>query len=187
MSYFDDTVRPGTLLIAPPLSDDPNFKRAVVLVCEHNEQGSFGLVLNRGLTLRLADVLEEVDGYAAPLSLGGPVQQNTLHVLHRFGALIPDAMLIAGDVYWGGEFDAIKSLIGAGRYDATDIRFFLGYSGWSGGQLAQEVEHGGWILADADAASVFPDDQDKLWRTVLRKMGGDYAVLANFPDDPRLN
>lgn len=187
MSFSGDAVHAGTLLIAPPLSDDSNFRRAVVLVCEHNEEGSFGLILNRELTLRLGDVLEEMANYTEPLSLGGPVQQNTLHVLHRFGDGVPEAMHIVDGVYWGGDFEAIQEIVQAGQGNRRELRFFLGYSGWTAGQLAQEVELGGWILAEADCESVFPEDQEALWRAVLRRMGGEYAVLANFPDDPRLN
>lgn len=187
MFFSGDAVHAGTLLIAPPLSDDPNFRRAVVLICEHNEEGSFGLILNRELTLHLGDVLEEMASYTAPLSLGGPVQQNTLHVLHRFGDSVPEAIRIAEGVYWGGDFDAIQEIVQMGRGDVRELRFFLGYSGWTSGQLVQEVELGGWILTEADWESVFPADQEGLWRVVLRRMGGEYAVLANFPDDPRLN
>lgn len=181
------SVRAGTLLVAPPLSEDPNFQQAVVLVCEHGDEGTFGLILNRELTLRMEDVLEELASYPAPLSLGGPVQQNTLHYLHRLGDAVPESVAVADGVYWGGDFESIKSLVLAGRGKAEDLRFFLGYAGWGAGQLSEEIENGGWILADASVENIFPEDQGKLWRAVLRALGGPYAALANFPDDPRLN
>jgi putative transcriptional regulator len=181
------SVRAGTLLIAPPMSDDPNFQRTVVLVCEHSDSGSFGLILNRELTLHMDDVLEDLASYSAPLSLGGPVQQNTLHYLHRFGDIVPGSVMLVDGTFWGGDFDAVKSLVRIGQGAARDLRFFLGYSGWGAGQLEEEIEQGGWILAEGEESFIFPEDQSKLWRAVLRDMGGEYAALANYPDDPRLN
>ena len=159
----------------------------MVLLCEHGPEGSFGLILNRPLTLQLSEVMEEIHQYDAPLSLGGPVQPNTLHYLHRFGDRIPDALSLPEDIYWGGDFDVLKVLIEEEPTTAQDLRFFLGYAGWSPGQLESEIEQGGWILSDTLNAFVFPEEADNLWRTVLRHKGGEYAILANFPDDPRMN
>ncbi|QXD16620.1 YqgE/AlgH family protein [Rhodocaloribacter litoris] len=177
----------GTLLIAPPLMEDPNFRRTVVLLCEHGEEGSFGLILNRPLTLHLQDVLDDVLDYDTPLSLGGPVQPNTLHFLHRFGERIPGAVPVLEDVYWGGDFEALKHLLTGERVTGEALRFFLGYAGWSPGQLEEEIEQGGWFLSPASGDVVFAEVPERLWRAVLRRKGGEYAILANFPDDPRLN
>ena len=179
---------PGTLLVAPPLSDDANFRRTVVLLCEHSLEGSFGLILNRPLTLQLSEVLDGPFGYDATLSLGGPVEPNTLHFLHRFEeGRVPGAVPLPGGVCWGGDFEAVQALVRAGDASPAVLRFFLGYAGWAAGQLDAEIEHDGWILTRADVPAVFPDDQEKLWRDVLRRMGGEYALLANVPDDPRMN
>ncbi len=186
MSSSSDTLRPGVLLVAPPMLQDPNFKRSVVLLCEHSGEGSFGLMLNRPLDLQLKDVLEDIAPFEDHLSLGGPVEPNTLHFLHRFEE-VPQAIRVADDIYWGGEFEAIKDLARSGQAHGESLRFFLGYAGWTTGQLGQEVEAGGWILAEADSSRVFPEEPFRLWRLILRNMGGEYAVLANFPDDPRLN
>ncbi len=178
---------PGILLIAPPMLADPNFRRTVVLLCEHNDEGSFGLILNRPLSLRLGEVLDGIDAYTDPLFFGGPVQPNTLHFLHRYGELVPGASAVVDGVAWGGDFDVMKTLIEAESPTSRDLRFFLGYAGWSSGQLDEEIRQGGWILSDASAEDVFAEAPERLWRSVLRKKGGDYAILANFPDDPRLN
>ncbi len=179
------TLRPGILLIAPPMLEDPNFWRTVVLLCAHSDDGSFGLILNRPTTLTLREVLDVPVAY--PLSMGGPVQPETLHILHRLGNEIPEAQPVINGVYWGGEVDALLDRLRTDPPDPDDMRFFLGYSGWAPGQLEAEYEAGGWILAPADATNVFEDAPEQLWRTVLRRMGGEYALLANFPDDPRLN
>ncbi len=177
---------PGVLLIAPPMMLDPNFRRSVVLLCEHGPDGSFGLILNRPLALKLSDVLDDLGG-DDQVSLGGPVQQDTLHFLHRHGDLVTDSIAVFDGVHWGGDFEAVKTLVQT--HDATpqDLRFFLGYAGWSPGQLDEEIALGGWFLARADEVLIFADPPGALWRTVLRRMGGQYALLANFPDDPRLN
>lgn len=178
----------GALLVAPPMMLDPNFHRAVVLLCEHSDEGSFGLILNRPLTLSLGDVLQDLPDAQAPvLSTGGPVQPDTLHFIHRHGDVIPKSIEILDGIFWGGDFDLLKALVADGRTTARDIRFFLGYAGWSPGQLADEVEQGGWILTMADGDALFPEQPDQLWRAVLRRMGGEYALLSNFPADPRMN
>ena len=176
----------GTLLIAPPMMRDPNFWRAVVLLCEHSPEGSFGLILNRPLTLELSEVMKDLEGENM-ISLGGPVQQNTLHFLHRHGDLVDEAIPIIDGVHWGGDFEAIKTLVQAETATPQDLRFFLGYAGWSPGQLEEEIGAGGWFLAHAADVLVFPEDPQNLWRTVMRRMGGEYALLSNFPDDPRMN
>ena len=177
----------GTLLIAHPMLADSNFRRAVVLICEHGPDGSFGLILNKPLALELNEVIDDLNSDVA-VSLGGPVQPNTLHYLHRHGDILVDAIPVIEDIYWGGDFDITKALLTADEPSGEALRFFLGYSGWDAGQLEAEIEQGGWILHTADDPNlVFPADAEQLWRTILRRMGGDYALLANFPDDPRMN
>ncbi|RMH66165.1 MAG: YqgE/AlgH family protein [Bacteroidetes bacterium] len=187
MDHADITPAPGVLLVAPPLLADPNFRRSVVLLCEHGEDGSFGLILNRPMAIQPAEVLDDFYGYDEPLSLGGPVEPNTLHYLHRHGDVIPGAIRVFDGVYWGGDFEAVRTLTASGGASTGDLRFFLGYAGWSPGQLDAEIDAGGWFLARAREAAIFPRDPDRLWRDVLRSMGREYALLANFPDDPRMN
>lgn len=175
------------LLIAPPMIHDSNFRRSVVLLCEHSPEGSFGLTLNDPLSASLPDVLPEIGGFPAPLGRGGPVQTDTLHFIHRRGEEIPGTISVSTGIYWGGDFDILKLLIEANNIAIEDIRFFLGYAGWSPGQLQREIEQGGWILVPGSPDAVFSKNASDLWRRVLRDLGGEFAVLANFPEDPRLN
>jgi putative transcriptional regulator len=178
---------PGSILVAEPPMADPNFRRAVVLVCEHTTEGSFGLVLNRPSGLTLAEAAAETLPFDAELWLGGPVQTDTLHYLHPFGDSVESALPVLDGVFWGGAFDELRDAIEQGRVLSEEVRFFVGYSGWGPGQLDVEVDEGAWIVLDGDRDVVFAESDDALWRSLLRQMGGEYALLSTFPDDPSMN
>lgn len=175
------------MLVAAPMMRDPNFHRSVILLCEHGENGTFGLILNHPLDMQLGDVIEEFFAYDPPVHLGGPVQRNTLHYVHRRPEDVPEGVALADGVVWGGDFESLKSIVRTGDVDYGDVRFFLGYAGWSPGQLEEEVEEGAWIPTSIVPDLVFDSGVQELWREVLRRMGGEYALLSTFPDDPRLN
>jgi len=182
----------GSLLISQPFLGDPNFERSVVLLCRHDaEDGSFGLVLNRASNLRLGDVLELPGGEATPaahlpLMLGGPVEPDTLHYLHRRPG-VPEAIEIDEEVYWGGDFGVLLDLLVRGELGPDDVRFYAGYSGWTTGQLAAEVRENVWIVHPNAAGKVFTLNNDAFWQSILREKGGRYRALSNYPVDPRLN
>jgi putative transcriptional regulator len=178
----------GDLLISEPFLPDPNFERTVILVCEHNEEGTFGLVLNKATDITLNDVMEEDFAFLGKLNLGGPVEHNTLHFLHRTDNTIDGAVELSDKLNWGGEFESIKLLIETGRIEESDIKFFIGYSGWGAGQLREELDRQSWFLMpNASSRQVFDMDADDLWKSVLNEMGGKYKVFSNYPSDPRLN
>ena len=185
-------MKPGTLLISPPLLGDPHFDRSVVLLCRHSPaEGAFGLVLTRPGSQHLADALALTGGKqhrAAGLVLGegGPVQLNTLHFVHRRASL-PGAVPLGQDVYWGGDFDLLLELVHSGDVPLADVRCFVGYSGWSPGQLEGEIERGSWIRQPASAGKVFTLRPEAFWQSILREKGGRFRALSNYPADPRLN
>ncbi|WP_317164472.1 YqgE/AlgH family protein [Pontibacter fetidus] len=178
----------GSILISEPYLGDPNFDRSVVLLCNHNEaEGTFGLVLNRLSNLKLSDVVDIYnDTFDVTLGIGGPVQYNTLHYIHRLSNL-PQAVKLGEDLYWGGDFEMLRTMIGSGIVTSADIRFFLGYSGWTPGQLQEEIDKNVWIVNNNAVNKLFNLEADTLWRSILRQMGGKYKVLSNYPADPRLN
>ncbi|MFN3596935.1 MAG: YqgE/AlgH family protein [Rubricoccaceae bacterium] len=178
---------PGTLLVAEPPMSDPNFRRTVVLLCDHTVEGSFGLVLNRPAGVRLAQAATLTLPFDADLWIGGPVQPETLHYLHPYGHDLDGALPVLDDVFWGGDFEQVRAGIEQGYFDAARFRFFVGYSGWGAGQLDAEVDEGSWIVLHATAEMAFTEQSDALWRQILRELGGEYALLSTFPDDPRLN
>ena len=184
-------MKPGTLLISQPFLGDPNFERSVVLLCRDEPSGTFGLVLSRPTELTLNDVLELTLGShspaaALPLYLGGPVEPDTLHCLHRRSD-VPDAAPLGDGVYWGGDFDVLLGLLTSGAAGAADVRLFIGYSGWSQGQLVAELQAHSWVTHPASAGKVFTLEPDAFWRAILREKGGRFKAWSNYPVDPRLN
>ncbi|RXK58458.1 YqgE/AlgH family protein [Lacibacter luteus] len=178
----------GILLISDPFLRDPNFMRTVVLLCEHNDAtGTFGLVINRTFEQTLDQLITDIDGFEVPVYYGGPVQMDTLHFLHQLPGEIPGGQEIARDIFWGGDFDIVLTLLRQGLLDLDKIRFYLGYSGWSNGQLDSELKEKSWLTVKASNQLVFEKETDLIWKNSLQAMGGKYAQLVNYPIDPQLN
>ncbi|NJN27630.1 MAG: YqgE/AlgH family protein [Cyclobacteriaceae bacterium] len=189
-NYSFDKIEPqrGDLLISEPFLADPNFVRTVILLCEHNEDGSFGFVLNKPAIVTLGHLLDKVPNRTDTVFVGGPVQQNTLQFVHRKPDIIDGGTEIIKDLYWGGNFDQIITMLDNNLIAESDIKFFVGYSGWSAGQLNNEIELNSWIISrNVNAEQIFDADVESLWKEVLKKMGGKYKIVSNFPVDPRLN
>lgn len=178
---------PGRLLVSEPFMGDTNFTRSVVLLVEHNEDGSLGFVLNRKIESTLNELLDELPYCHNEVHLGGPVAHNTLHYIHRLGARISGSNHIVDDIFWGGKFEELEILLKSGAVPEDEIAFFVGYSGWAPGQLDRELEQGSWIVSPAEATDLLPPNPDLLWQKVLRNLGRRYKVAANYPVDPRLN
>jgi len=176
----------GHLLVAGPGLDDPNFRRTVVLIGEHNEEGAMGIVLNRASTVTVEDAVPPMAPLTAPDALvyiGGPVQPQAVVVLADFvDPERAEALLVDTIGFVPGEVDD-PSDVG----DLRAIRVFAGYAGWAPGQLEGELEEGSWLVLPSRASDVFTSDPDGLWSEVLRREGGGLGVLAMLPDDPRVN
>ncbi len=178
---------PGILLIADPFLKDPNFLRTVVFLCEHREEGSFGFVLNRQFENTLDELIPELEGHKIPVFYGGPVQVDTLHFLHQLPEEIPGGQEVIKGVYWGGDFEAVVTLLKKKELDAARIRFYIGYSGWGEGQLKDEMNEKTWLTVKATRKLVFHKDYSEIWKESLKHLGGDYEMMVNFPIDPQLN
>lgn len=178
---------PGILLIADPFLKDPNFMRTVVFLTEHREDGTIGFVVNRQYENTLDELLPEVEGYKLPVYYGGPVQMNTIHFLHRYPQEIPGGIEVMKGVFWGGDFDRVIDMINSGSMDPEKIRFYIGYSGWSTGQLDMEMKEKTWLTVEATRRLLFHQKAEDIWKDALKHMGGDYEMMSNFPIDPQLN
>jgi putative transcriptional regulator len=178
----------GRLLISEPFLPDPNFERTVVLLCEHNEEGSFGFVLNKPAMVKVSEVMDELRNFDHKIFIGGPVQQDTLHFIHRNNGEIEGGAEVREGIYWGGNFENVLFLTDTQQLMPTHIKFFLGYSGWSPGQLEQELEEDSWIVCDFVTEDImFETEPEAMWRKALGNMGGRFSVYANYPVDPTLN
>ena len=179
----------GILLVADPFLKDPNFMRSVVLLCRHNiNEGSFGFSLNRELDQTLDEFLPGFENFPYKVFLGGPVQVDTIHYLHKYPDLIAGSREVIDGIYWGGDFDAVKDLINNYQLSSNEIKFFTGYSGWTSGQLDAELQEDTWIVADKfNTDMIFADAEHNLWKEVVISLGQRYAHIANFPENPTLN
>ena len=175
-------VRGGNVLLAEPFMIEPYFKRSVVLLCEHGEEGSVGFILNKPLNMRVDELLADFPEFEAEVYYGGPVQNDTIHYIHNVGELLEDSLKISNGIYWGGDYNKLKFLISSHLLQPHNIRFFVGYSGWSEGQLKEEMEVGSWVKTDMDANYLFKSSADHLWQQIMNNIGDAYSVIAQMPD-----
>ncbi len=177
----------GRVLVSDPYLPDPSFRRSVVLLCEHNDNGTFGLILNKPLGISVNDTLIDFPPFQSEVFMGGPVNPDKLFFIHTAGNILPDSVQITDNIYWSGDFEKLKELIKNNSICTNDIRFFIGYAGWDEGQLEEELKCDSWIVTDVDFSAIMRNNSSNLWRDVLKNMGEQYAVLANFPENPDLN
>ena len=177
----------GSILVSEPHLPDSNFDRTVILLCKHDDEGSFGFVLNKKSNTTLGELLEEGKGIDSSVFIGGPVEQNTLHFLHRDDTL-ENSEPVANKLFWGGNFEMILNWLKDKVVDTNEVRFFLGYSGWSSGQLLEEIKQNSWmVFKPKNYDFVFDASSEDLWKSVLEEMGGRYSMYSKYPIDPRLN
>jgi putative transcriptional regulator len=177
----------GKILVSEPFLLDSYFKRSVILLGEHSSEGSVGFILNKPTDLVLNDALDDFPHFDVPLYFGGPVQTDTIHFLHTLGTRLEGSKKILPGIYWGGNLEMLKLLIETNQVNKQDIRFFAGYSGWEPKQLEDELKGKTWLVSSCKKEFAFSSNPDELWGQVLRTMGSQYAILANFPEDPSLN
>mgnify|MGYP003668510120 CR=1 FL=1 len=177
----------GKLLIAEPsiLTDD-SFNRSIILLTEHNESSSVGFILNKPLKYSIKDLIPEID-CSFTIYQGGPVEQDNLYFIHKIPELIPDSIQVSKDIYWGGNFESLKTLLQENQIKNTEIRFFLGYSGWEKIQLEEEVFNNSWFVSENDFENILSADNKTLWKNKLMQKGGEYKIWANAPSDINLN
>jgi len=174
----------GKLLVSSPALHDPNFRKTVVLVAHHDEEGAMGLVLSRPSEVAAADAvpaLEGLPGATGPVFVGGPVQPEAFMVLAEFDDVAQAAAPIMDDLGF------MPAEVEPEDLSIRRMRLFAGYSGWGIGQLEAELEEASWIVVDALTDDAFADDPDELWRTVLHRKGGPFELMVDMPFDPGLN
>jgi len=175
----------GKLLVSSPALLDPNFRRTVVLIAHHDDDGAMGLVLSRPSDLpatHAVPTLEGLPGADDPVFVGGPVQPEAFMVLAEFDDVREAAApIMAGLGFMPADSEPEDLSI-------RRLRLFAGYSGWGAGQLEAELDEDSWIVVDARPDDAFAPDPDELWRSVLRRKGGPFAgLMTTMPIDPELN
>ena len=178
----------GTVLLAEPFMADPNFKRSVVLLCEHDdEEGTVGFVLNKPLDIKVNDLITDFPKIEANVYYGGPVATDTIHYIHNVGELLEDSVKVARGVYWGGDFTKLKFLIDSKLILPHNIRFYVGYSGWSKDQLKEELLYKSWVTAQMHANYLFKAKPNHLWQQIMYNLGDTFSVIAQIPETHSLN
>jgi putative transcriptional regulator len=178
----------GRMLIAEPFLPGSYFNRSIVLLVAHSEKGAVGFILNKKIEYPVNEILGDFPDFESDVCIGGPVSTDTLYFLHSLGSLIPGSVHVKDNLYWGGDFDEVKKLISEGLILPTQIRFFLGYSGWDDGQLEDEINENSWLVSEINDDFVMMDRQTKsMWVHAVRDIGGKYSLWEHFPENPSLN
>ena len=177
----------GSVLISEPFMTDEHFKRSVVYLCDHNEDGSFGFVMNNFLDISLSELVEDIANEEFKVSFGGPVSPDNLFYVHTLKDELNGSYEVIPGLYTGGKFEDLIPLINTGVITPNEIRFFLGYSGWEAGQLDTELSVSSWIVGKTTVGGVLNAHDKDLWKKLLDEMGGKFKMISNFPEDPSLN
>ena len=181
------SIKTGTILLAEPFMLDGNFKRSAVLLVEHNAEGTLGFIINHRVNMRVDELVQDFPEFDAPVFYGGPVATDTVHYLHRRGDLIEGSDEVVNGIYWGGNYAQLRALIDQGLLTPSDVKFFVGYSGWSENQLAEELAGGSWVTAPMYPNYLFKSAPEKLWSQVMNHKGNAFSVIAHMSEEPNLN
>lgn len=177
----------GKLLVAEPaILNDSSFNRTIILVTEHTSNSVVGFILNRPLNYTVNDLLPDINCHF-PVYQGGPVEQDNLYFVHKIPQLLSDSIEVANGIFWGGNFEALKDLLNNEALKTSEIRFFLGYSGWKKNQLEEEMNQNSWFVEENDFENIFSMENEDLWKNKLLQKGGDYKLWANAPSNFNLN
>ncbi len=177
----------GRILISEPFLLDYYFKRSVVLLAEHNDEGSFGIIMNKPVNAKLNEIVKDFPDFESQLFLGGPVKNDSLFFIHTLGDKIDNSMEIIRGLYWGGDLEQVKEMITLKMMDPNDIRFYIGYSGWAAKQLDGELKRNSWVVSGMTAPKLLNTNPSHLWDVSLKNLGVEYSYWTNFPADPAMN
>ncbi len=187
INHYLAKVEKGKCLISEPFSPDSYFGRSLVLITEHNDtDGTLGYILNKPADISINELFPDFPDFEAQCFIGGPVNPDTVHYLHNRIDLLPKSTHVAGDIYWGGDFELLKKHIESGNIKTYEIRFYIGYSGWAPQQLFQEIEDKFWIVSEIPPKIIMKADENT-WKNILNEMGDSYSLWANAPVNPGMN
>jgi putative transcriptional regulator len=185
---ISEKLKKGHLLIAEPsILGDLSFNRSVILLADHNNEGSVGFILNKPLEYTLMDLVPDIES-SFTIYNGGPVEQDNLYFIHCVPELIPNSIEISNGIYWGGDFEKTRDLINSGEINKDSIRFFLGYTGWESNQLETEMNSNAWIVIENTyKQNILQKSSSNFWKEKIMELGGEYLIWSNAPENPMLN
>lgn len=185
---ISEKLEKGQLLIAEPsIIGDLSFNRSVVLLADHNSEGSVGFIINKPLRYNIHDLIPEISARFKVYN-GGPVEQDNLYFIHNVPDLIPESVEISNGIFWGGDFERVRELVNNQEISKDNIRFFLGYSGWTAGQLEEEMQSNSWIISDNTyKKKILGKPTTHFWKEKIIELGGEYLIWSNAPENPLLN
>lgn len=184
----DIIVKKGQLLVSEPsILGDSEFTRAVILVTEHSLDGSVGFILNKPLDFTIGDLIFDINSNLTVYN-GGPVEQDNLYFIHTVPEKISNSIEISNGIFWGGDFESIKYLLNTNSISKSEIRFFLGYTGWATEQLNEELSNNSWLVNEnSEGNQILSKPTNTIWKEKIDLHGGDYILFSNAPEDPILN
>jgi len=184
----NDQLKPGSILISEPFLDDNFFSRSVVYLCNHDEEGSFGFILNKYVENDLSEFIDDFPFSETRISVGGPVDTSNLFYIHSFGDAISGSVPMAEGLHIGGDFNNVKELLSADTENVKKIRFFVGYSGWSKDQLIAELKEKSWIVLNSVSSDhILDTSNENVWRDSMKQLGGKFKIMSQFPKNPSDN
>jgi putative transcriptional regulator len=187
---FTNQLKPkkGRILISDPFVGDEYFERSVVYLCEHSKEGSFGFVLNHLVEINIRDLNPDFPEIKVQMSLGGPVETESLYFLHTIGHALNESIELQKGIFIGGDFDQLAKIVKEEQFTNNQIRFFLGYSGWESKQLEEEIADNIWIVSEIDSLEeIMNTALIDPWKYFIQKLGGKYKLISNFPMNPNEN
>ena len=176
----------GRIIVSEPFLPGNYFSRSAVLLVDYSTIGAVGFILNKPFETQINELLNFFPDSVPEIFVGGPVSNDNLFYIHTLGDIIGGSIRVKDDLFWGGDFDDLKSAFATGRAKRDQVKFFVGYSGWSPGQLDDEIAENSWLVTDADIKQIMKSDQD-FWLESVKNAGGHYKTWRNFPEDPNSN
>lgn len=181
-------LKTGKLLIAQPFMQDDYFKKSVILLADYHAKGTVGFMLNRPMRMNIKNIISDFPSFPSSVYMGGPVQKDTVHYIHTAGDILDGSKEVIPGVFWGGDFHQLKFLISNNVIGPHDIRFFVGYSGWSPGQLEDEMEEtASWMLTDADPNYIFHKEEVDIWKQVLSHKSKNLSLITSVNQELNFN
>ena len=174
----------GTILISKPFMEDKRFEKTVILITEHNENGSIGFILNKNNSVDILDFIPSLHKQSIIIKEGGPVDKNNLFFIHKHPDLINNCFKIKDGYFWGGDINDLVEGMNRDEIKTNEILFFTGYAGWEKNQLSQEINEGSWIVQNTHLEML----EDPInWSKLLIEINEEFEVWTTAPSDFRLN